>query len=75
MLAIGDTLVSEELIEKHCGGVRGGWDNLLGVIPGGSSTPILTKDVCDTVMMDFDSLKAVGTGRIMRGRFPRCPGD
>lgn len=51
-----------ELIEKHCGGVRGGWDNLLGVIPGGSSTPILPKDVCDTVIMDFDSLKAAGSG-------------
>jgi NADH-quinone oxidoreductase subunit F len=51
-----------ELIEKHCGGVRGGWDNLLGVIPGGSSTPVLTKEACDTVLMDFDSLKALGTG-------------
>ena len=28
-----------ELIEKHAGGVRGGWDNLLAIIPGGSSTP------------------------------------
>src|SRR6187549_2598518 len=26
-----------ELIERHCGGVRGGWDNLKAVIPGGSS--------------------------------------
>lgn len=52
----------KELIEKHCGGVRGGWDNLLGVIPGGSSTPVLTKEACDTVLMDFDSLKALGTG-------------
>ena len=26
-----------ELIEKHCGGIRGGWDNLKAVIPGGSS--------------------------------------
>lgn len=52
----------KELIEKHCGGVRGGWDNLLGVIPGGSSTPVLTKDVCDTMYMDFDSLKAAGSG-------------
>ncbi len=25
-----------ELIEKHCGGVRGGWDNLLAIIPGGA---------------------------------------
>ena len=33
----------KELIERHCGGVTGGWDNLLGVIPGGSSTPIIPK--------------------------------
>ncbi|MDP2697755.1 NADH-quinone oxidoreductase subunit NuoF [Thalassospira sp.] len=51
-----------ELIEKHCGGVRGGWDNLLAVIPGGSSVPLLTKDVCDTVLMDFDALREVGSG-------------
>jgi NADH-quinone oxidoreductase subunit F len=51
-----------ELIEKHAGGVRGGWDNLLAVIPGGSSTPLLPKDVCDTVLMDFDSLRAAGSG-------------
>jgi NADH-quinone oxidoreductase subunit F len=48
-----------ELIERHCGGVRGGWDNLLGVIPGGSSTPVLPKSICDEVLMDFDSLVAV----------------
>ncbi len=52
----------KELIEKHCGGVIGGWENLLAVIPGGSSVPLLKKDVCDTVLMDFDSLKAVGSG-------------
>ena len=46
----------KELIERHCGGIIGGWDNLLGVIPGGSSTPILPKDICSTVLMDFDSL-------------------
>ena len=51
-----------ELIEKYAGGVRGGWDNLLAVIPGGSSVPLLPKDICDTILMDFDSLKAVGTG-------------
>lgn len=45
-----------DLIEKHAGGVRGGWDNLLCVIPGGSSTPLLKKNVCDTVLMDFDDL-------------------
>lgn len=49
------------LIEKHAGGVRGGWDNLKAVIPGGSSTPILPRDLCDTVMMDYESLKAAGS--------------
>jgi len=52
----------KELIEKHCGGVRGGWDNLKAIIPGGSSVPCLTKNVCDTVLMDFDALKEVGSG-------------
>ena len=51
-----------ELIEKHAGGVRGGWDNLLAVIPGGSSVPLLPKDICDEVLMDFDSLRAVKSG-------------
>jgi NADH-quinone oxidoreductase subunit F len=50
------------LIEKHCGGVRGGWDNLLAVIPGGSSVPVLPKSTCDTVLMDFDSLREVKSG-------------
>ena len=52
----------KELIEKHAGGVRGGWDNLMGIIPGGSSVPVLTKDICDTVLMDFDSLRDVRSG-------------
>ncbi|MDX2073846.1 MAG: NADH-quinone oxidoreductase subunit NuoF [Alphaproteobacteria bacterium] len=52
----------KELIEKHAGGVRGGWDNLLAIIPGGSSVPLLPKDICDTVLMDFDSLRAVKSG-------------
>ncbi|MBL4613014.1 MAG: NADH-quinone oxidoreductase subunit NuoF [Emcibacter sp.] len=51
-----------ELIEKHAGGVRGGWDNLLAIIPGGSSVHMLPKSICDTVLMDFDSLRAEGTG-------------
>ncbi|KIV98206.1 NADH-ubiquinone oxidoreductase 51 kDa subunit, mitochondrial [Exophiala mesophila] len=51
-----------ELIEKHCGGVRGGWDNLLAVIPGGSSTPILPKKICDDQLMDFDALKDSQSG-------------
>ncbi|KAI1757952.1 NADH-ubiquinone oxidoreductase [Xylaria castorea] len=51
-----------ELIEKHCGGVKGGWDNLLAIIPGGSSTPILPKHVCDDQLMDFDALKDSQSG-------------
>ena len=51
-----------ELIEKHAGGVIGGWNNLLAIIPGGSSTPMLPKQICDTITMDFDSLKNAGTG-------------
>ncbi len=52
----------QELIEKHAGGVRGGWDNLLAVIPGGSSVPLIPKSICDTIEMDFDSLRAVQSG-------------
>ncbi|MBT5047514.1 MAG: NADH-quinone oxidoreductase subunit NuoF [Rhodospirillaceae bacterium] len=52
----------KELVEKHAGGVRGGWDNLKAIIPGGSSVPILPKSTCDTVLMDFDSLKEVRSG-------------
>ena len=59
----------KELIERHAGGVRGGWDNLLAVIPGGSSTPILPKSDCETVLMDFDSLRearsSLGTGGLI----------
>ena len=51
-----------ELLEKHAGGVRGGWDNLLAVIPGGSSTPLMPIDVCNDITMDFDALRAAGTG-------------
>ena len=52
----------KELIEKHAGGVRGGWDNLLAVIPGGASVPLLPRSICDTVLMDFDSLREVKSG-------------
>ncbi|OLL23396.1 NADH-ubiquinone oxidoreductase subunit, mitochondrial [Neolecta irregularis DAH-3] len=51
-----------ELIDRHCGGVRGGWDNLLGIIPGGSSVPVLPQKTCGEVLMDFDSLKDVQSG-------------
>lgn len=52
----------KELIEKHAGGVRGGWDNLLAIIPGGSSVPMLPKNLCDDVLMDFDALKERQSG-------------
>ncbi len=52
----------KDLIEKHAGGVIGGWDNLLAVIPGGSSVPMIPKEICDDVLMDFDSLQAVQSG-------------
>ncbi len=51
-----------ELIERHCGGIRGGWDNLLAVIPGGSSVPLVPADQCFDMPMDFDGCKALGSG-------------
>ncbi|KNC56485.1 NADH dehydrogenase [ubiquinone] flavoprotein 1, mitochondrial [Thecamonas trahens ATCC 50062] len=52
----------KELIEVHAGGVIGGWDNLQGIIPGGSSVPVIPKDVCEEALMDFDDLIAHKTG-------------
>jgi len=52
----------KELLEKHAGGVIGGWDNLLAVIPGGSSVPLMPKATCDEILMDFDSLREVRSG-------------
>jgi NADH:ubiquinone oxidoreductase subunit F (NADH-binding) len=52
----------KELLELHAGGVTGGWDNLLAVIPGGSSTPLIPSSICEDIIMDFDALKNVGTG-------------
>lgn len=51
-----------ELIDNYAGGVRGGWDNLQAIIPGGSSVPMITKDIAEAVTMDFDSLRSVGSG-------------
>jgi NADH-quinone oxidoreductase subunit F len=59
----------KQLIDEHCGGVRGGWDNLLAVIPGGSSMPMLTAEQCETATMDFDALaklkSGLGTGALI----------
>ncbi|MEG3155026.1 NADH-quinone oxidoreductase subunit NuoF [Sphingomonas sp. RB1R13] len=51
-----------ELIDRHAGGVRGGWDNLLAVIPGGSSVPLVPAAQIMDAPMDFDGLKALGSG-------------
>ncbi|MEJ7925168.1 NADH-quinone oxidoreductase subunit NuoF [Sphingobium sp. AN641] len=51
-----------ELIDRHCGGIRGGWDNLLAVIPGGSSVPLVPAREIMDAPMDFDGLKALGSG-------------
>jgi len=51
-----------ELIERHAGGVRGGWDNLLAIVPGGSSVPVIPKDICEKALMDFDDLRNHKTG-------------
>jgi NADH-quinone oxidoreductase subunit F len=52
----------KELIEKHCGGILGGWDNLLAVIPGGSSVPLVPAEQIMDAPMDFDGLKDLGSG-------------
>jgi len=51
----------EEMIETHCGGIRGGWDNLLAVIPGGSSVPCVPGEKIRNAVMDFDGLREVGS--------------
>ncbi|HZA01400.1 MAG TPA: NADH-quinone oxidoreductase subunit NuoF, partial [Hyphomicrobiaceae bacterium] len=52
----------KELLQEHAGGVRGGWRNLLAVIPGGASMPPLPADMCEELEMDFDSLTKVKSG-------------
>jgi NADH-quinone oxidoreductase subunit F len=51
-----------ELIDRHCGGIRGGWDNLLAVIPGGSSVPLVPAHEIIDCPMDFDALKDLKSG-------------
>ncbi len=51
-----------ELLDRHCGGVRGGWKNLKAVIPGGSSVPLLPADICNDAIMDFDWLREQRSG-------------
>ena len=57
-----------ELLERHAGGVRGGWDNLLAVIPGGSSMPCLPPSVCQDLTLDFDTLSQAQIGHGHGGR-------
>ncbi|WP_299752176.1 NADH-quinone oxidoreductase subunit NuoF [uncultured Boseongicola sp.] len=53
----------EELIDRHCGGIRGGWSNLKAVIPGGSSVPCIPgKTMKDEAIMDFDWLREQRSG-------------
>jgi len=52
----------QELIEKHCGGMRNGWDSVQACIPGGSSVPALNFEQCGTAIMEFDDLKSKGSG-------------
>ena len=57
------SITFEELIEKHCGGIRGGWDNLKAVIPGGSSVPCVRGVNMRDAIMDFDYLRGeLGSG-------------
>jgi NADH-quinone oxidoreductase subunit F len=51
-----------ELIDRHCGGIRGGWDNLLAVIPGGSSVPVVPAHEIIDCPMDFDALRDLKSG-------------
>jgi NADH-quinone oxidoreductase subunit F len=52
----------KQLIEDHCGGIRGGWGNLKAIIPGGSSVPLITAEQSEAALMDFDSLKELKSG-------------
>ncbi len=53
----------KELIDRHCGGIRGGWDNLKAVIPGGSSVPLLPGKIMEEdAIMDFDWLREQRSG-------------
>ena len=56
------SLPFRELIDSHCGGIRGGWDNLLAVIPGGSSVPLVPAEQIIDAPMDFDTLRGLRSG-------------
>ncbi|MDH3665323.1 MAG: NADH-quinone oxidoreductase subunit NuoF [Paracoccaceae bacterium] len=58
----GMSITLNELLDRHCGGVRGGWKNLKAVIPGGASVPLLPASLCDGAIMDFDWLRDQKSG-------------
>jgi len=57
--AMGESF--KDIIEKHCGGIRGGWDNLLAVIPGGASVPCVPGAKIQNAIVDFDGLREAGS--------------
>ena len=56
------SITFRDLIDTHCGGIRGGWDNLKAVIPGGSSVPMVPADQIMDAHMDFDTLRDLQSG-------------
>ncbi|MCZ4299054.1 NADH-quinone oxidoreductase subunit NuoF [Henriciella marina] len=56
------SITFRDLIETHCGGIRGGWDNLKAVIPGGSSVPMVPAEQIMDAYMDFDTLRDLRSG-------------
>ncbi len=56
------SITFKDLIETHCGGIRGGWDNLKAVIPGGSSVPMVPAEQIMDAHMDFDTLRDLKSG-------------
>ncbi|MET0181354.1 MAG: NADH-quinone oxidoreductase subunit NuoF [Caulobacterales bacterium] len=59
----------KDILEKHAGGVRGGWKNLKAVMPGGGSTPMIPAQHAEIALMDYDSLRefksAMGSGSVI----------
>lgn len=56
------SVLLQELVKKHCRGMCNSWDSLQACIPGGSSVPVLNKALCDEELMEFDDLRAKGSG-------------
>ncbi|MBI3057983.1 MAG: NADH-quinone oxidoreductase subunit NuoF [Deltaproteobacteria bacterium] len=50
----------KRFLEEDCGGVPNG-RKLKGVIPGGSSMPVLRADELEPVRMDYESMQAAGS--------------